>query len=555
MMAAVAAGCSSSKEEEKSSDSVGETSATNDPMEKARTTPEEPYPELVTYTLGLEVRPTAAYPEGSTDTAENSAYTRLFKAKLNIQNDNLFEAVDGDDYKQKVSMAITSGEIPDIMHVDYATLKELIDSDLIADLTESYKNCASDLMKEIYASNNNKSLDMATFDGKLYAIPTTSISAGPEMLWLRGDWMDKLGLKEPKTLDDIKNIIKEFVTKDPGGNGAGKTVGLALVPDFYGSYAGAYQTNNIFTYNGAYPKQWVKGKDGKAVYGSVQPEMKDGLKVLADWYKEGLIDNQVAVRKEDDVKGLLANGQCGSFFAGWWAPYHLEASFKLNPNADWRAYVVPAGSDGKVTMFTGNPNQNYAVVRKGFEHPELLIKAKNIALDYNQGTKSYTDTSDIAKEYLEYVNKSYGVAPMGGFDYYNAAALAYVHISEAIEGKRKPEDMIVYENTLYNSCVKYLDAKKNNQVPESTDWLNYTARMVTSKLMYETKVNEVNPVFFDRTDSMKLKWASLEKMEKEATLKILTNEAPIDSFDEFVKTWKSSGGDQITDEVNAAIAK
>lgn len=535
-------------------------SATNDSekdaLELARTTPYEPYPELVTYTIGVTVSSNVSYPEGSNDDAENNGYTRLFRSKLNIQNDNMFEAVDGDDYDQKVSMAITTGDIPDIMSVDYATLKELIDNDLIADLTESYNNCASDLMKEIYASNDNKSLEMATFDGKLYAIPTTAISAGQEMLWLRGDWMDKLGLEEPETIADIEYILQQFVEKDPGGNGAGKTVGLVLNPDiYYGGYAQAYQANNIFTYFGACPKQWIEDENGKAVYGSVQPEMKEGLAILADWYKKGLIDQEVPVRTYDDITALVTSGQCGSLFCGWWAPYTLEASYSLNNDVEWRAYIVPAGEDGKVTMFAGNPNQHYTVVRKGFEYPEMIVKAKNVSLDYNQGTESYTDTSEIAKEYLDYVNHAYGVDPIGGFDYYNAAALAYVHISEAIDGTRDPKNMIMYENTLYQSCVKYLEAVENGEKPESTDWLNYNARMVASKLMYETDVNVIQPVFFDQTESMPLMWASLEKMEKETMLKILTNEVSVDYFDTFVDEWLSAGGKVITQEVNDALGK
>jgi putative aldouronate transport system substrate-binding protein len=547
-------GCAPKTETATKSTPKDSTSDVSEQWNLAKTTPDAPYPEEVTYTIGLQVSANVTFPEGSNDTAENNGYTRLYKNKLNIQNKNIFEAVDGEDYEQKVSMAITTGEIPDIMSVDYKTLKELIDNDMIEDLTESYNNCAGDLMKEIYASNDNKSLDMATFDGKLYAIPVTSISAGQEMLWLRGDWMDKLNLKEPETIEDIEHILQEFVEKDPGNNGAGKTVGLVLNPDiYYGGYAQAYQANNIFTYFGAHPEQWIADKDGNAVYGSVQPEMKRGLEVLADWYKKGLIDQQVAIRNYDDITALVTSGQCGALFCGWWAPYTLESSYALNNAVDWRAYIVPAGEDGKVTMFAGDPNQHYKVVRKGYEHPEVLVKAVNVSLNYNQGTSSYTDTSDIAKEYLDYVNHAYGVDPIGGFDYYNAAALAYEHINEAIEGKRDPQNMIMYENTLYQSCKKYLDAIAKGEKADSTDWLNYNARMVSSKLMYETPVNVVQPVFFDQTDSMPLKWSTLQKMEREAMLKILTNEKSVDYFDTFVEEWINAGGEQITKEVNEAI--
>jgi putative aldouronate transport system substrate-binding protein len=398
---------------------------------------------------------------------------------------------------------------------------------------------------------------MATVDGKLYAIPVTSISSGPEMLWLRGDWMDKLNLSEPKTLEDIENIIRAFIEKDPGGNGAGKTVGIPLCIDgdnfIYGSYSAAYRTNNIFTSFGASPEQWIAGKDGSAVYGSVQPEMKQGLEVLSRWFKEGLIDQQMAVRSYDDIKALVTDGKSGSYFCGWWAPYDLAASYELNDNVDWRAYVLPTGADGKVTMWAGNPNQSYTVVRKGFEHPELIVKARSVTLDYNQGDAAYTDTSKECQDYMNYVSHSYGVEVIGGFDWYDAAARAYQHISEAINGTRDPKEMNAYEHSLYESCVKYLDAVKNNQKPEKTDWLNYNCRMVSSKLMNDTEVNSIQPVFFSQTQSMPMMWESLKKMERETILKIITNEVGIDEFDSFVTNWMNAGGEQITQEVNDAI--
>lgn len=526
----------------------------------ASTTTYEPYPETVTYTIGVTARPDVAYPEGSTDTVEDSAYTRFLKSKLNIQNKDLFEAADGDDYRTKVSMAITSGELPDIMSVNYDEFMELVENDMLEDLTEAYDNCASDLMRDIYASNDNRSLEMATVDGKLYAIPTTAISSGPEMLWLRGDWMDELGLSEPETLEDVETIVKAFIEKDPGGNGAGKTIGIPLVTDgdnfLYGSYSSAYRANNIFTLFGAYPEQWVEDENGNAVYGSVQPEMKEGLQLLADWYKEGVIDQQMAVRSYDDIKALVTDGKCGSYFCGWWAPYDLAGTYELNQDVEWRAYILPAGEDGKVTMWTGSPNQeSYFVVRKGFEHPELLVKAKSITLDYNQGDAAYTDESQECADYVDWVAHGYGVEFIGGFDWYDAAERAYLHINEAMEKGERTEGMNAYEYSLYESCQKYVEAVESGQKPDKTNWIDYNARVMAGQLMSETEVNVEVPVFFSQTDSMGMMWDSLKVLERTTILKIVTNELPVDEFDGFVEEWMASGGEQITEEVNEAIGK
>ena len=41
-------------------------------------------------------------------------------------------------------------------------------------------------------------MEAGKFDGKLMAVPETVIDHGPNLLWLRKDWMDELGLKERK---------------------------------------------------------------------------------------------------------------------------------------------------------------------------------------------------------------------------------------------------------------------------------------------------------------------------------------------------------------------
>ena len=68
-------------------------------------------------------------------------------------------------------------------------------------------------------------------DGKLMALPEPSFVDGPNLLWLRKDWMDELGLEEPETVEDAIEIIRAFVEKDPGGNGEGNTIGLVCHGD------------------------------------------------------------------------------------------------------------------------------------------------------------------------------------------------------------------------------------------------------------------------------------------------------------------------------------
>ena len=522
--------------------------------QEAMTTPYGKYPETVVYTLGktatnFDVLDGTEY-EGDDDV--NNAWTRYLKEKLNIQNTNLFEANDGDDYEQKVSMAIVSGEIPDIMVVgDYATLKQLYENDLIADLTEVYENCASDKIKEIYDSYDGVCLETATFDGKLMGLPTTEISHGPGILWLRKDWMDKCNLAEPKTMEDIYNILQQFLVQDPGGNGEGQTAGLVIDPEIAGNSGGSYMPNNIFTLYGAYPKQWIDDGSGNAVYGSVQPQMKEALEQLSKMYSEGLIDKQFVTRTGDDRKGLLNSGKSGAFFGNWWGAWEVADSMSLNKEAEWVPYICPVGSDGKVTMFSGNPNSSYVVVRKEFEHPELVMKIASMQFDYSR----YQEKDEEAYQELT----DYGELNAGGsilatnIDYYDGFPRSSKLVVDALESgdisQLNRNDLTTYLNS-----KKYLESLENGEESTSSGWASYNS-MLCASLVAETEVNRVMPVFFGSTQSMALKWPTLEKMEQEMLLKIITGEKPVDYFDEFVETWNKTGGEQITEEVNQAIKK
>ena len=99
-----------------------------------------------------------------------------------------FEA-NGDDYDRQVSLALSAGDIPDIMKVTTLDeLQELYENDLIADLTESYESHASDYLKGIYDSYGGRALEM-TFDGKIMAIPGTNADSGPSIVWISSDWL------------------------------------------------------------------------------------------------------------------------------------------------------------------------------------------------------------------------------------------------------------------------------------------------------------------------------------------------------------------------------
>ncbi len=253
-------------------------------------------------------------PEG--DTPENNQYTRYVKDTLNIDVQYIWTSATA-DYDNKVNLSIASNDVPDAMVVNLSQLTQMVAADQLADLTETYNTYVAPSVKQMMDSSKGIALNAVTFDGKIMAIPALTVpDDGYQLMWIRKDWLDKLGLSIPKTLDDVEKTAQAFVSQDPGGLPAGKTIGIlgpqnggVINADFTRPTNGNFTFDPVFFSLHSYPGFWVKGADGKVAYGSILPETKTALAKLADWYKKGLIDPEMGVRK--DFERSCCRRHCG----------------------------------------------------------------------------------------------------------------------------------------------------------------------------------------------------------------------------------------------------
>lgn len=522
-------------------------------MEEARTTPFGAYPETIEYTLGkMTSVNNSNMPEN--DTYTDNAYTRYIKSVINVQNVDVFEANDS-QYDTNVSMVISMGSLPDIMVVSSQDeVEQLVEAGLIEDLTESYNHCISDRIRKMYESYGDSLKDMVTYDGKIMALPETNITDGPNLVWLRKDWMDKLGLSEPHTIDDVVNIVKHFISEDPGNNGvdaSGKpnTVGLAVDTDVTGEcgYSSEFLLDIIFACFGAYPKQWIMNDDGEIVYGSVTDEAKEALSYINSLYNQGVIDNDFLLRTSTNICELIENGLCGSFFGPWWAPNNpLANAVSRNPDADWQPYLIATDSDGTTSYHSQNPCYKYVVVRKGYEHPE--IAAKMISVMFDKVRFDCTDSEEF-KNYYQ-INVEPTARPLSiNVDYNNALSICYRNIDAAISGRKNPDSLELLERSFYDACSEYI----KNANKTSTQWAAYMSRIKACSLIAQDNIKVVDSLYFKTTDTMKSHWWRLKAKEKEAYLKIISGEEDISYFDTFVKEWNEQGGQTITSEVSESM--
>lgn len=515
----------------------------------ARTTPYGKYPEQLTYTLGkLSGANNSNLPDG--ETYENNAYTRLLNERLNVQNQDVFEAMD-EQYTDSVTMVIAQNDLPDVMIVeDLDELQYLVVNDMIADLTDSYNNCMSDTIKNIYGSYGRDILDVVTFGGKIMAIPETNISDGPNLIWLRKDWMDALGLSAPRTLSDVEEIIRQFKEKDPGHNGAGNTVGLVCDTSLCGGcgYSSEYTLDIIFAAYGAFPKQWIYDEDGNVVYGSVQPEAKEALAHIHELYKEGILDQDFLMRTSSNLIELIVDGQCGSFFGPWWAPNNpLMQAVEQNKDAEWQPYLIATEESGLTSYHTQNPSSKYIVVRKGYEYPEIACKIVSVLFDYlRYNDRDNQEIVDYYKENVDPTARPFAI----NVDYNNALQICYGELNHVFAGDKSADDLNVLEYSYYEACESYLKDAEN---ASAEDWAAYASRITACKILNDGRTNKVESLYFGETETMVTDWWSLENLESDTYLKIVTGESSLDEFDRFVENWYQNGGETITKEVRAEI--
>lgn len=425
----------------------------------AETSPLGKYPELVTYTLGqMKGTNNSNLPEGQT--YEDNAYTRYLKKTLNVQNKNIFMESE-ERYDEALNILVKDRNLPDIFLVsDRETLEELVENDLIEDLTEVYKSCASDKIQEMYESYGKELLASGTFDGKLFALPETAIDDGSQLLWLRRDWMEQLGVKEPKTLDEALSVIRAFQENRMGAEEGEDPVGLVCDPGLVGTVSTSYSVDSVFEMFGAYPQQWIKNADGEIVYGSLTEETKEALGYLRELYKQGILDPDFALRAQNNIRDLVVNGKCGAFFGLWWTPNNpLMDEYRKNKETDWEPYYLTADAKRTVEVYSTFWDSKYVVVRKGYEHPEIVMKILSVLFDYS---RYEAEDADEVNSYFA-LNVDPTARPlMINVDYNEATYMVTRHIREALysPGDAKTrEDLSAIEVSYFDACREYLGAE------------------------------------------------------------------------------------------------
>lgn len=515
------------------------------------------YREPVTLTYSKVMYPGAKFPEDQSP--EDNYINDFLKERYNIEV-KLAWSAEASEYNNKLSINIASGELCDLMYVDkYLTFRQMAENDLLADLTEIYPKYRDETLRLVDESFGNRNIEAVTVDGRQLAIPGSNLGYAQNLLWLRKDWLTKLGLETPKTLDEIARVLEAFVTQDPDGNGQEDTTGLVVhaTQPVYG-YAHDYGLESVFNAFDCYPRQWMADGQGAVYYGSTDPNMKQALEVLADWYQRGLIDRQFPTRiGSGETEALWTSGTAGAKFGPWWGVQN--DAFTNVPDIEYAALAVPLNEDGEFNYMTGSATEQMCVVSKDCEHPEAAVITLAACNSLTRGT--YDKPDEIADKYFEFRQKMVDngeVDDSGGrslnvlgaltFDYFDVVPKLGKCVQDEIDkGSYEPYDgMTEYDKQQCTLAREFFEGSQ-----DSAGFWAYQSRYVGSAVVEEG--SPVYAAYYYETESSTSLKATLDKLEDEMYLQIIVGEKPVEYFDEFVSQWNSLGGDTLTAEVQAIV--
>ncbi|GMK37569.1 lipoprotein LipO [Paenibacillus sp. CCS19] len=471
------------------------------------------------------------------DTLENNIWTRLYEQVLGIKIKYDWTAK-GDLYNEKLGVALAAGNLPDVVRVNAQQLQQLNNAGLIQDLTSVYNEYATPFTKEVLSQEGSAPFESATVDGKLMGIPETGSSIeAAQFLWIRTDWLDRLGLKPPRTMDDLLKISKAFTHDDPDGNGQNDTFGLAITQYLWDPIMG--MTDFVAGYD-AFPNIWIAKPSGQLAYGAIQPEVKTALNALRDMYEDGQLDPEFMFKDGNKANELITSGKVGMFYGEQWASFAAQASYSKNSNARWQAYPIVSNSDGLAKVPLRFATDQFLAVRKGFEHPEAIMKLFNLHLEKNWGKTA---------QYETYYSNPYPVWQISPVTPYpalkNLNAYYQLHEARATGDKSvlKDEARAIQKNIdlyLYNDNITGWGWEHTYGSTGAFAILDRYKR--NNQLLYESFVGPP-------TETMLEKWSLLEDMKNDTFVNIVLGR-PITDFDRFVEEWNRLGGAKITTEVN-----
>ncbi|MCG8502699.1 MAG: extracellular solute-binding protein [Firmicutes bacterium] len=451
---------------------------------------------------------------------ENEVYKELVR-RTGIEFD--FISVKREHAEEAFNLMLASGDLPDIIQNPphyYGGSEKAVRDGIYLKLNDLIDRHAPNF-KRLLDNNPQIKKEVQNDLGTIWGFPLVHLEEEPSWYGpiIREDWLEELGLGVPETIEEWYDVLKAF--KEEKG---------AEVPLLFRDN---YSTDNAWSILSAYgvTKSFVK-VDDIVLYGPIQPAYKAFLKEMNQWYEEGLIDSDFAMRNYVSFSEMAVSGKAGAWFGRYGEDLDdfLIRGQRLNPQ--YRLTAAP-----------------YPSLKKG-DRPEY--RQKNWLVQGYWGV--ITSSCQYPVEIVKWFDYHYSDEAFVLFNY-GVEGVSY----DLVEGKPVYKDFISNNEDGYGYYV--LREKYKWRCPYIRDFRAVPLQREEVRKAQEIWTNSagdalvIPPVSLLPTESVEYEkiMDGVQYYVEEMTVRFIMGIENIENFDDYVKRVKALGIDRAVAIRQAAL--
>ncbi len=295
----------------------------------------------------------------------NNIYTEYIKKGM-LEDHNVeveFVAVPRWTEVEQINNLLAAGDAPDVcVTYDYPTIQTYANMGGVLDLGADVDTYAA-LLPNLWdwLGETNIYWDKDPANGTIWALEAKLAVSNRINTFVRKDWLDKLGLKEPTTKQEFEDMLIAFRDNADEllGADADKMVPYSMSYDV--GWRAATLIESFIDPNVSDKEYFVNGFDDRKI---TQNGTKEAVQLLNKWYNDGLMWSDFALYGSGDTTedDMMKAGYVGAFTHNWDYPFRngedsVQANLQrlVGEEAAFVAVDCFEDSKGTHTKFVSGP--------------------------------------------------------------------------------------------------------------------------------------------------------------------------------------------------------
>jgi len=272
----------------------------------------------------------------------------LIRDELNINL--LLSALPSNESDQdvKINAAAAGNTLPDLFMVRRDPFMNIVRVGSVAPVDDLY--ALMPIRTSLHYDEDSR--NFTTVNGKSYGLASPGTIIKNEGILIRKDWLDKLGLKVPVTLDEYLEVMRAFTFRDPNGSGRADTYGYGAFIEINNFEEGIGRRFDPFFGAFGVAGTWSLDKNDPGL-NVRKPAYFDALNFIKRMINEKVLDPNWTSYGKDDFRAAWKQGRFGIMREqnAAFAAENNYAPFDKNfPNGEWIVIDPPVGPDGKQSV-------------------------------------------------------------------------------------------------------------------------------------------------------------------------------------------------------------